>query len=740
MSTERSNLRPSGAETLTDSQSPENRVSSKLDCLAQLPVAEGLTMSHSNPMPGTAGASLPLASLDNQPRWVLWANAERGGRMTKVPWRPDGELASATNPQDWFERAACEAVKSHLGAAGIGIVLGPLPDGTCLVGIDLDNCRHNDALTPWAQEVVDRQATYTEVSPSGTGVKLFCILTQEDFGAIRAHLGDRDGRKWSDGSRSDHPPAIELYLKGRYFTFTGNSIGAPHLRVASKADLVWLTQAAARQFPGKSPEQRSHDHSRSAKAFRLAMAMRANGDTFHEYAEALSRHPELAGWYAEKGVRANKRELHRAWARAATYGQRDEGGAFGDLTRFRIANMTRGEPPELRFLLDGLMPLGTLGVVYGPGGVGKSLFAMDLCLEVARPIPANDNTPPLHPILGCTVPAYARGASIFLTLEDDEDEVHRRAASLDPDRARRDGPCYVITASSLDDFDPVLVSMEGRVAALTQLAQRDLPKLLDDVAKDAGCPVSLLVLDPAGDFINGDENDAAPVKLLMRGLRTLSTKSGATIILLGHVPKSSSGAQNTMRGSSAWMANARFAYSLRPKSAAANSNTPAGKSRATATATRLIEGCLTKANHAGAPIDQTVVFQRDERGRLVRATPDLLGIKAEPTDDDLVRLLAQQCAMYAEAGMPFALSGKHGLWKGRDDLDKPLRDLPKHRIEGIGKLALNSGALVRVKTPGCAKPTYLDAPDGGLAQGVVIKWPNGSRRGALREREKAADG
>jgi hypothetical protein len=42
---------------------------------------------------------------------------------------------------------------------------------------------------------------------------------------------------------------------------------------------------------------------------------------------------------------------------------------------------------------------------------------------------------------------------------------------------------------------------------LTELAKRELPKLLDDVAEEAGCPVRLLVLDPAGDFINGDEND-----------------------------------------------------------------------------------------------------------------------------------------------------------------------------------------------------------------------------------------
>ena len=698
----------------------------------------------------SGAAALDIASLDVQPRWVLWKNVDQNGRATKVPMRPDGESASATNPQDWFTRAICASAQTALGAAGVGIVLGPLHDGTNLAGIDLDNCRHDDTLAPWAQVIVDRLATYAEVSPSGTGVKLFFTLTPEDASAIRTLLGNRDGRKWSTEMRGNHPPAIELYMKGRYFTFTGCSIGAPHLRTVSKADLAWVMEAAAHQFPGKSPEQRTNDNSRSAKAFRRAIAMRADGHTSEDFVDALGRDPVLAQWLDEKGAQAEGRELQRAWARAGDYLQRDdaeragdlsgpddEDNIFGDLDRFRSANMTQGEPPKLRFLLDGLMPLGTLGVVYGPGGVGKSLFAMDICLEVANLTPANDNARP-HAILGSTVPPNARGASIFLTLEDDEAEVHRRTTSLDPDRTRRNGPCYVITASSLDNFDPVLVSMKGRVAALTELAERELPKLLDRIAKDAGCPVRLLVLDPAGDFINGDENDAAPVKLLMRSLRTLSTQFGTTTILLGHVPKTSGGGQPTMRGSSAWMANARFAYSLRPKSGEANNNTGASKGKAGTL--RLIEGCLTKANHAGAPIDQTTVFRRDERGRLVRTTPDMLGGKAEPTDDDLVAMLVQQCAKYAEAGMPFAYSGQHGLWAGREDLDKPLSGLAKNRLEDIGNLALKSGALVKVKTPTCTRPTYLDVPDGALSHGVVVDLPNGSRRRALREREKAADG
>jgi hypothetical protein len=654
--------------------------------------------------------------------------------------RPDGQNASATNPQDWFARAACEAALKHVGASGIGLVLGPLDDGTCLAGIDLDNCRHNGTLKPWAQEIVDRFATYTEVSPSGSGVKLFLNLTKEDAASARSHLGDRDGRKWSSGGQSNHPPAIELYLKGRYFTFTGDSIGAPNLRVVSKADIIWLTEAAARQFPAKSLEQGGADNSRSAHAYRVAMAMRAKGHTIQEYEDALAQHPILAGWLHEKGQKNHKRELKRAWKRVGEYlpprakNVLEGASVFRDLEQFLIGNLTQGDPPDLQFLLEPLFPLGKLGVLFGPGGVGKSFCALDLCLEVANILPANDNGPVHTSILGGTVPDYARGTSIFLTLEDDADDIHRRAATLDPEGLRHGRPCLVIPASEIANFDPALVKMKGGIAAATDLALNHLPKLLEDAEAITGHPVRLLVLDPAGDFLGGDENASEPVQLLMQTLRGLSSRYGTTIILLGHTAKAGNQKEVTMRGSIAWIYNSRFAYNLgfpfKSKKNGTNNKPPRdppGK----------IVGCLTKANHPNAPVGKPSFFNPNDCGRLILAKAK--GHESEgPADADLITLLVKECAAYAAAGMPFAYSGKHGLWEGRDDLPKLLSELSKTRLEAIGKLAVDGGALMKVKTPTCVRPTYLDVPGGTLTQGIGVTMPTGSRRQALRQRRKGS--
>lgn len=76
-------------------------------------------------------------------------------------------------------------------------------------GIDLDQCRTvNGAIAPEARDIIRRLESYTELSPSGTGVQVL----------IKAKLlgkGRRTGK-------------FEMYDSGRYFTITGKHlVGTP---------------------------------------------------------------------------------------------------------------------------------------------------------------------------------------------------------------------------------------------------------------------------------------------------------------------------------------------------------------------------------------------------------------------------------------------------------------------------------------------------------------------------------
>src|SRR3954451_3201883 len=110
-------------------------------------------------------------------RWVVWRNEQRNGHTTKVPYSPHSGHARADDPCTWGTRSEAEARASQLvngQGGGIGIELGDLGDGTSLGGIDLDTCRREDGtFEPWAYEIIEHFNSYTEISPSGTGAKIF---------------------------------------------------------------------------------------------------------------------------------------------------------------------------------------------------------------------------------------------------------------------------------------------------------------------------------------------------------------------------------------------------------------------------------------------------------------------------------------------------------------------------------------------------------------------------------------
>ncbi len=146
------------------------------------------------------------AGLRERPQWVCWRyeNAP-DGRSRKVPCDPTtGRPASSTDPATWgtFEQAlaACGAG----GYAGVGFVFTPA-DPFC--GIDLDDCLdEGGTLAGWAAEIVAALASYTEVSPSGRGVKVFVRAVKP---------GERCRVAYAGGE-------VELYDRDRFFTVTGN--------------------------------------------------------------------------------------------------------------------------------------------------------------------------------------------------------------------------------------------------------------------------------------------------------------------------------------------------------------------------------------------------------------------------------------------------------------------------------------------------------------------------------------
>jgi hypothetical protein len=164
-------------------------------------------MNQSSPSISRSPAEIVVPDdLSERNQWVLWQYEERDGRATKVPYRLGHRRASSTDPRTWasFEAVTDEWRLTPSRYAGLGFVFSA-DDPFC--GIDLDDCLEADgALKPWASGIVERFSdTYTEISPSGAGIKIWAR------GSIPANLA---GVKVRDGQ-------IELYDHARYFAVTG---------------------------------------------------------------------------------------------------------------------------------------------------------------------------------------------------------------------------------------------------------------------------------------------------------------------------------------------------------------------------------------------------------------------------------------------------------------------------------------------------------------------------------------
>ncbi|MBC9985288.1 hypothetical protein E4P24_02740 [Haloferax sp. AS1] len=88
-----------------------------------------------------------------------------------------------------------------------------------IMGIDLDDVRDPDTgeLVPWAEDVIETVDSYTEISPSGTGVH---ILVEGQLGP------DSDNKQKHDEGETE----IEMYDRKRFFTMTFD-----HLEDTSKS-------------------------------------------------------------------------------------------------------------------------------------------------------------------------------------------------------------------------------------------------------------------------------------------------------------------------------------------------------------------------------------------------------------------------------------------------------------------------------------------------------------------------
>lgn len=293
--------------------------------------------------------------LATTPCWVAWreeegraggardAGAEPKGR--KVPYDPNRlSKARSNDPDTWGTRAQAERAARRLLAkgqtGGVGIQLGLRPEywGMALCGLDLDSCRDPETrrIEPWAVEILKRFRSRTEVSPGRRGLKVFFLLSREDWQSIRHRTGSKARVAWSRGDHCE----LALDLERRYYTVTDGIVASQpeELSVVSLADLLWLVDDAGPEFLEQGRSAPAHaqrgnagkDESGSGHGYRYLLRKAWDRCTKEQAIAELLEDEGPAGEWAR---RTDDRQHRRAWQKASEQAELDAqqiGAIFDD--------------------------------------------------------------------------------------------------------------------------------------------------------------------------------------------------------------------------------------------------------------------------------------------------------------------------------------------------------------------------------------------------------------------------
>jgi RecA-family ATPase len=190
--------------------------------------------------------------------------------------------------------------------------------------------------------------------------------------------------------------------------------------------------------------------------------------------------------------------------------------------------------PPREWQVEQLIPAKTVTILNGDGGTGKSLLATQLAVATVSG----------SSWIGSAV---SSGPVLYLSAEDDLEELHRRIATIGERRNIALSDLHQLSIIPLAGEDALLASPEGRGNIL-----KASPLFAAIEAHIALIKPVLVVLDTLADLFGGDENQRAQARQFVGLLRGWAIKHQTTILLLAHPSLSGMANGTGSSGNTAW--------------------------------------------------------------------------------------------------------------------------------------------------------------------------------------------
>lgn len=476
--------------------------------------------------------------------WLVWRWVQRPGKAkaSKVPYYITGEARKGTQGSEsdrskmaTFDEAKSFAIRHNF--PGVGFAFMP---EFGITGLDFDDCVIDGKVDPRVEEIT--AGTYTEFSPSGNGVHAFVVGAYPDHKDSPPRNPERDAF------------GCETFHEKGFLTFTGHATELTELTDCANT-LAPLTQPVVDYFgtrfvhvrelrekyegDGKPvfgmseeqiegflkqlPEDLTYDdwvkvgmavhHETYGEGFALWDEWSSNSPKYTDTAYSLAR------WESFGVNNSSEYTTMGTVLQMLRQSGVETGFEVADPTEFEILPAPKGgtygivsdqefssQESNLKWLVKGFLPKGTLGVLYGESGSGKSFATLDLSAAICRGIESWNG----HRVTkGRVLYVVAEGVSGF--------------------RQRIKAYCHqqAITSIGMDIIYDVTPN-------LTNVAQ--ITNLIADIRQQE--PYDLIVMDTFAQVMAGaDENNGQDVGNALAQCKRIAKASGAMVLLVHHSGK-----------------------------------------------------------------------------------------------------------------------------------------------------------------------------------------------------------
>lgn len=507
--------------------------------------------------------------------WLMWRVEYEPGnpKGRKIAYWANGQKRFGKNgsPGDRAKLVTFEAAKEAAAKNGFeGVGFAPLPEWG-VVALDFDACVGEDQQLPAEIENIVSQ-TYTEYSPSGTGLRAFF---KGDVGNRKTLAKDWPKEGWG----------FEVFSTAGWVTFTGQSYWTtdtydrqetvapidskvealclrrfgerehaqvdpddPFAGLAPKLDLSWeechalvfqLDPSMRREPWVKVGMALHHEFDGSYEGFELWDQWSSGGDTYpgtdklEEQWESFTRRAAyntgrpttmatvkrmVAEVRRQKGestadldalVAEIKDDLGRA--EPTTWGTPDD---FDGKFRLQPVAQFVDRPPP-RWIIKGVLPDADVGVLYGASGSGKSFITIDMLFAIAQGIPWRGRR-------------VKQGRVLYIAAEGADDVALRMRAYAE---------------HNMLDLQMVPVTVMSDLPNF--LDQDDISEILKAIRAAGGFDV--IAVDTWAQVTAGaDENSSQDMGKALRYVRKIADATGAMTLLVHHSGK------DVSRGARGW--------------------------------------------------------------------------------------------------------------------------------------------------------------------------------------------